>query len=88
MGPFSCTTEYARVLAFKPYTSTYNSLLGDALVCRVVDRAWRMLGLKENSVLGRDAYTMSILFKGYEGIAKPWLPGASAKPLPYSTSAL
>jgi len=50
----------------RPNIATYNSLLGGALAVGDVGRAWRIIDEMEAGP-GIDAYTVSILFKGYKG---------------------
>jgi len=50
----------------RPNVATYNSLLGGALAAGDVPRAWRIIDEMEAGP-GLDAYTVSILFKGYKG---------------------
>lgn len=53
---------------FRPNIATYNSVLGGALAAGDFARAWRTIGLMEAAGgPGLDAYTISILFKGYKG---------------------
>jgi len=58
--------EEMRRRGLKPNISTYNSLLGGALVARDFRRAWRIVDMMEGPGPGVDAYTISILFKGYK----------------------
>jgi len=55
-----------RDLGLKPNTTTYNSLLSVAIAVGDFARAWRTISLMESSGVGVDAYTFSILFKGYK----------------------
>jgi len=55
-----------RQRGLKPNTATYNSLLGAALVGGDFTKAWRVIAQIETSGQGVDAYTLSILFKGYK----------------------
>jgi len=57
--------EDMRKRGLKPNTATYNSLLGGALAAGNFERAWRTIDRMESSG-GVDAYTVSILFKGYK----------------------
>mmetsp|Transcript_11565 Transcript_11565/g.32548 ORF Transcript_11565/g.32548 Transcript_11565/m.32548 type:complete len:1085 (-) Transcript_11565:249-3503(-) len=52
---------------FRPNTATYNSLLGGVLAMGDFARAWRTINIMEEEGPGIDAYTISILFKGYKG---------------------
>jgi pentatricopeptide repeat protein len=49
----------------KPTTSTYNSLIGAALACGDFAKAWKIVERMEAAGQPVDAYTLSILFKGY-----------------------
>lgn len=55
-----------RLSGLQPNIATYNSLLGAALSAGDFAKAWRTIGQMENSGQGVDAYTLSILFKGYK----------------------
>jgi pentatricopeptide repeat protein len=50
----------------KPSTSTYNSLIGAALAVGDFAKAWRIIDQMEAAGQNVDAYTLSILFKGYK----------------------
>jgi pentatricopeptide repeat protein len=50
----------------RPNIATYNSLLSQTLASGDFPRAWRTIEQMENSGQGVDAYTISILFKGYK----------------------
>jgi len=50
----------------KPNTATYNSLLGAAIANGDFARAWDTIDHMEGTAQGVDAYTISILFKGYK----------------------
>lgn len=52
---------------FRPNTATYNSLIGGALAAGDFNRAWQTVRVMESEGPGIDAYTISILFKGYKG---------------------
>jgi len=59
--------EEMRRRGLKPNISTYNSMLGGALAAGDFTRAWRTIDMMESSSgPGVDAYTISILFKGYK----------------------
>jgi pentatricopeptide repeat protein len=55
--------------ALRPNVATYNSLISGAVASDDFARAWRTVDMMETSKGGPgvDAYTMSILFKGYKG---------------------
>merc|ERR1719440_586866 len=55
-----------RQRGLQPNTATYNSLLGAALAAGDFAKAWRTVGQMETTGQGVDAYTLSILFKGYK----------------------
>jgi pentatricopeptide repeat protein len=55
-----------RQRGLQPNTATYNSLLGSALAVGDFARAWRTIEQIETSGQAVDAYTLSILFKGYK----------------------
>mmetsp|Transcript_89191 Transcript_89191/g.154427 ORF Transcript_89191/g.154427 Transcript_89191/m.154427 type:complete len:1101 (+) Transcript_89191:78-3380(+) len=55
-----------RQSGLKPNTATYNTLLGAAIGHGDFGRALRTLDLMESSGQGVDAYTISILFKGFK----------------------
>merc|ERR1719235_1661549 len=57
--------EEMRLCGIKPNIATYNSLLGTALSSGDLKKAWQIVDLMESSGLGVDAYTCSILFKGF-----------------------
>merc|ERR1719487_2011197 len=57
--------EEMRLCGIKPNIATYNSLLGTALSAGDLTKAWQIVDLMESSGLGVDAYTVSILFKGF-----------------------
>merc|ERR1719265_2755496 len=57
--------EEMRLCGIKPNIATYNSLLGTALSGGDLKKAWQIVDLMESSNLGVDAYTCSILFKGF-----------------------
>merc|ERR1719265_2159463 len=57
--------EEMRLCGIKPNIATYNSLLGTALSAGDLRKAWQIVDLMESSGLGVDAYTCSILFKGF-----------------------
>merc|ERR1719265_1340968 len=57
--------EEMRLCGIKPNVATYNSLLGTALSSGDLKKAWQIVDLMESSGLGVDAYTCSILFKGF-----------------------
>lgn len=50
----------------QPNTATYNSLLGHALAAGDFSKAWKTIEQMETSGQAVDAYTLSILFKGYK----------------------
>jgi len=56
-----------RQAGLKPNTATYNSLLGGTLAAGDLNRAWQIMDTMEGEGTGIDAYTISILFKGYKG---------------------
>jgi len=55
-----------RQRGLQPNTATFNSLLGGALALGDFAKAWRTIDLMESSSQAVDAYTLSILFKGYK----------------------
>jgi len=55
-----------RQRGLQPNTATYNSLLGSALASGDFAKAWRTIEQMEVSGQAVDAYTLSILFKGYK----------------------
>merc|ERR1719160_382492 len=57
--------EEMRLCGIKPNIATYNSLIGTALSTGDLSKAWQIVDLMESSGLGVDAYTCSILFKGF-----------------------
>jgi pentatricopeptide repeat protein len=57
--------EEMRLCGIKPNIATYNSLLGTALSNGDLRKAWQIVDMMESSGLGVDAYTCSILFKGF-----------------------
>jgi len=59
--------EEMRRSGFKPNISTYNSMLGGAVAAGDLHRAWRTIDMMEaSSGPGVDAYTITILCKGYK----------------------
>jgi pentatricopeptide repeat protein len=58
--------EEMKSLGLKPNTATYNSLLGGALTSTDFEKAWRIIYYMESNGVAIDAYTLSILFKGYK----------------------
>jgi len=56
-----------RSLGLQPNIATYNSLLGGYLSSEDYRQAWRTVDIMEREGPGIDAYTISILFKGYKG---------------------
>jgi pentatricopeptide repeat protein len=67
----ACSVQADALLAdmykagFKPNTATHNSIISGAMAAGDFARAWRTIELMETSH-GVDAYTLSILFKGYK----------------------
>jgi pentatricopeptide repeat protein len=57
--------EEMRLCGIKPNVATYNSLLGTALSSGDLRKAWQIVDMMESSGVGVDAYTCSILFKGF-----------------------
>lgn len=55
-----------RQSGLQPNTATYNSLLGATLATGDFAKAWRTIGQMETHGQGVDAYTLSIMFKGYK----------------------
>jgi len=55
-----------RQRGLQPNTATYNSLLGSALALGDFAKAWKTIEQMETSGQAVDAYTLSILFKGYK----------------------
>jgi len=58
--------EDMRKDGLKPNTSTYNSLIGAALSGGDFTKAWKIIDQMEAAGQNVDAYTLSILFKGYK----------------------
>jgi pentatricopeptide repeat protein len=55
-----------RQRGLQPNTATYNSLIGGALGAGDFGKAWRIIDQMESAGLKVDAFTLSILFKGYK----------------------
>jgi pentatricopeptide repeat protein len=58
--------EEMKERGLRPNIATYNSLLSQNLAAGDFSRAWRTVEQMENSGQSPDAYTISILFKGYK----------------------
>eukprot|EP00927_Polykrikos_kofoidii_P002714 TRINITY_DN11086_c1_g1_i7.p1 TRINITY_DN11086_c1_g1~~TRINITY_DN11086_c1_g1_i7.p1 ORF type:complete len:1555 (+),score=374.19 TRINITY_DN11086_c1_g1_i7:77-4741(+) len=57
--------ETMRRCGLKPNTATYNSILSGAMAVGDFSRAWRTIGCMENCSGSIDAFTITILFRGY-----------------------
>lgn len=57
--------EEMRLCGIKPNIATYNSIMSGAIAVGDFGKAWRIVDAMESSKLGVDAYTISILFKGF-----------------------
>jgi pentatricopeptide repeat protein len=69
VGEIEALLQEMQACALRPNVATYNSLISGAVASDDFARAWRTVDMMETSKGGPgvDAYTMSILFKGYKG---------------------
>jgi len=58
--------EEMRLCGIKPNLATYNSFLNGSVAAGDFGKAWRCIDSMERSGLGADAYTISIIFKGFK----------------------
>jgi pentatricopeptide repeat protein len=72
-APLKATDDVLREMrqrGLQPNTATYNSLLGGALAAGDFAKAWRTIDQMESSNVHVDAYSLSILFKGYKHVRR------------------